>query len=407
MEQTPKRMLEGYRVLDFTQVLAGPTTTRYMAEMGADVVKVEFAPNGDIARGVPYLRDGRSAYYVQQNRGKKSLCLNLKNETAASIIREFISKVDVVVENFAPGVIGRLGFAYEAVRALNPKIIMCSISTFGQSGPLANRPGYDFIGCAYSGVLSMIGERDGTPSLPQVGVGDITTGVHALTAIVAALLHRERTGQGQFVETSLLDCYFSYNDMTVHTASLSGGSFIPTRNGSHHFGVAPLGVFNGKRSPILIMASTDYQFSYLCRAMDRAELATDPMYKTIPDRMAHVEQLKRLIQDWFDAMPSDEEVYRRFEEHRVPFAQVLSIAEAMAHPHLRQRAIVRTINDRFLGEFEVPGFPLRFSEYPRHGEMNAPTLGEHNASVLRDYLGYSPERIAMLEREGVTHRGPR
>jgi len=407
MEQTAKRMLEGYRVLDFTQVLAGPTTTRYMAEMGADVVKVEFAPNGDISRGVPYLRDGRSAYYVQQNRGKKSLCLNLKNETAASIIREFISKVDVVVENFAPGVIGRLGFAYEAVRALNPKVIMCSISTFGQSGPLANRPGYDFIGCAYSGVLSMIGERGSTPSLPQVGVGDITTGVHALTAIVAALLHRERTGQGQFVETSLLDCYFSYNDMTVHTASLSGGAFVPTRNGSHHFGVAPLGVFNGKRNPILIMASTDYQFAYLCRAMGRPELATDPMYKTIPDRMAHVEELKRLIQDWFDAMPSDEEIFLRFEEHRVPFAQVLSIAEAMAHPHLRQRAIVRTINDRFLGDFDVPGFPIRFSEYPRHGEMTAPTLGEHNASVLRDYLGYSSERIAMLEKEGVIHRGPR
>ena len=135
-----KRMLEGYRVLDFTQVLAGPTTTRYMAEMGADVIKVEFAPNGDISRGVPYLRDGRSAYYVQQNRGKKGLCLDLKNPAAAAIIRELIPKVDVVVENYAPGVIGRLGFGYEAVRALNPKIIMCSISTFGQDGPLANRP---------------------------------------------------------------------------------------------------------------------------------------------------------------------------------------------------------------------------------------------------------------------------
>src|SRR5580704_8708332 len=188
MAQTSQRMLEGYRVLDFTQVLAGPTTTRYMAEMGAEVIKVEFAPNGDISRGVPYLRDGRSAYYVQQNRGKKSLCLNLKNPAAAAIIRELIPKVDVVVENFAPGVIGRLGFGYEATSALNPKIIMCSISTFGQDGPLANRPGYDFIGCAYSGVLSMIGERDGAPSLPAVGLGDITTGVHALSAITAALL---------------------------------------------------------------------------------------------------------------------------------------------------------------------------------------------------------------------------
>jgi crotonobetainyl-CoA:carnitine CoA-transferase CaiB-like acyl-CoA transferase len=189
--------------------------------MGAEVIKIEFAPSGDISRAVPYLRDGRSAYYVQQNLGKKSLCLDLKNPAATAIIREMIPKVDVVVENYAPGAIARLGFGYEAVRALNPKIIMCSISTFGQSGPLANRPGYDFIGCAYSGVLSMIGERDGAPSLPAVGLGDITTGVHALSAIMAALLHRERTGEGQYVETSLLDCYFSYNDMPVHTASLS------------------------------------------------------------------------------------------------------------------------------------------------------------------------------------------
>jgi CoA:oxalate CoA-transferase len=407
MAQTSKRMLEGYHVLDFTQVLAGPTTTRYMAEMGAEVVKVEFAPNGDISRGVPYLCDGRSAYYVQQNRGKKSLCLDLRNPAAATIIRELIPKVDVLVENYAPGVIGRLGFGYEAVKAINPKIIMCSISTFGQNGPLANRPGYDFIGCAYSGVLSMIGERDAAPSLPQVGLGDITTGVHALTGITTALLHRERTGEGQYLETSLLDCYFSYNDMTVHTASLSGGSFSPRRNGAHHFAMAPLGVFNGKRNPILIMAAIEYQFGYLCQAMGRPELSSDSRFCNNTVRMAHLEELKRTIQDWIDAMPSDDEVYLRFEEHRVPFAQVLSIEEAMAHPHLREREVVRPVSDRFLGEFDVPGFPIRFSGYDRHPEMQAPTLGEHNHVVVREYLGYSAERIATLEREGVLHRGER
>ncbi len=239
----------------------------------------------------------------------------------------------------------------------------------------------------------MIGEREGAPSLPQVGVGDISTGVHALTAIMAALLHRERTGEGQYVETSLLDCYFSYNDMTVHSASLSGGAISPRRNGAHHFAVAPLGVFNGKRSPILIMASTEHQFGYLCRAMGQPELPSDPRFCNNTARMANVEELKRLIQDWFDAT-SDDEVYRRFEEHRVPYAQVLSIKEAMAHPHLREREVVRTVNDRFLGEFDLPGFPLRFSAYGRHREMEAPTLGEHNEAVLHEYLGYSAERIA-------------
>jgi CoA:oxalate CoA-transferase len=304
-------------------------------------------------------------------------------------------------------VIGRLGFGYEAVRALNPKIVMCSISTFGQEGPLANRPGYDFIGCAYSGVLSMIGERDGAPSLPQVGVGDITTGVHALSAITAALLHRERTGEGQWVETSLLDCYFSYNDLTVHAASLSGGTILPRRNGAHHFAMAPLGVFRGKRNPILIMAATEHQFGYLCRAMGRPELPSDPRFCNNTQRMANVEELKRLIQDWFDSMPSDDAAYQLLNEHRVPYAQVLSIEEAMAHPHLRDREVVRKVNDRFLGEFDVPGFPMRFSGYERHLEMQAPTLGEHNAPVLLEYLGYSAERIAALEREGVLLRGER
>jgi len=407
MAHTPQRMLEGYRVLDFTQVLAGPTTTRYLAEMGADVIKVELAPNGDLSRGVPYIRDGRSAYYVQQNRGKKSLCLDLKNPGGAAIVRELIPRVDVIVENYAPGVIGRLGFGYEAVKALNPKIVMCSISTFGQSGPLANRPGYDFIGCAYSGVLSMIGERDGAPSLPSVGVGDVSTGVHALAGIVTALLHRERTGEGQYLETSLLDCYFSYNDIPVHIASLSGGAISPTRNGAHHYAVAPLGIFKGKRSPILIMAGMEHQFVYLCNAMGRPELATDPRFSTNTVRMENVAELTRLIQNWFDAMPNDEEVYRRFDEHRVPYAQVLSIQEAMAHPHLRERGVVRSVNDRVLGQFEVPGFPLRFSSYGRNPDTEAPTLGEHNEDVLRDYLGYAPSRIAALERDGVLHRGGR
>ena len=402
-----KPILDGYKVLDFTQVLAGPTTTRYMAELGAEVVKIEIAPNGDISRQVPFLRDNRSGYYVQQNRGKKSLCLDVKHPAGAAIVKELIPKFDVLVENYAPGVIGRMGFDYNVVKSLNPKIIMCSISTFGQNGPLAKRPGYDFIGCAYSGVLSMIGEPERLPVLPQVGVGDISTGVHGLTAILAALLHRERTGEGQFVETSLLDCYFSYNDMTVHSASLSRGAMLPRRNGSHHFGVAPLGVFNGKSCPILIMASTQHQFAYLCRAMGRPELPDDPRFKNNADRMANVEELKRLIQEWFDSMPGDDEVFRLFDEYRVPYAPVLNVEQAISHPHLRDNEVVRTVSDRFLGEFDVPGFPLRFSECPRHPELVAPILGEHNRSVLTDYLGYSAERIEALERDHVLHQGER
>jgi crotonobetainyl-CoA:carnitine CoA-transferase CaiB-like acyl-CoA transferase len=407
MDDASGRILDGYKVLDFTQVLAGPTTSRYMAELGAEIIKVELAPTGDISRAVPFIRDGRSGYFVQQNRGKKSLCVNPRKPAGLALLKELVPKVDVLVENYSPETIAHLGLDYPTVKTLNPKIVMCSISTYGQSGPMAKRPGYDFIGCASSGVLSMLGEPDREPVLPQVGIGDITTGVHALSAILAALLHRERKGVGQYVETSLLDCYFSYHDMTVHTASLSNGAILPRRSGSHHFAVAPLGIFRGKEHPIIVMSSAEHQFPDLCRAMGKPEMINDPKFKDIPARKVNIEELKQIVQDWFDAMPSEKETLARLEEHRVPHAPVLAVEEAMAHPHMRERGIIRTIEDRFLGAFEVPGFPMRFSEFPHTRNLQAPTLGEHNAEVLRAYLGYSDERIQQLEADGVLHRGER
>jgi crotonobetainyl-CoA:carnitine CoA-transferase CaiB-like acyl-CoA transferase len=173
-------MLEGYKVLDFTQALAGPTATRYLAQMGAEVIKVELAPNGDLARAVPFMRDGRSAYYVQQNRCKKSLCLDAKKPEGLAILKGLIPKMDVLIQNFAPGVIERIGLDYATVSALNRRIVMCSISALGRTGRLANLPGYDYVGAAYAGVLDMTGFADRAPVFPQVGLGDVSTGVHAM-----------------------------------------------------------------------------------------------------------------------------------------------------------------------------------------------------------------------------------
>ncbi len=407
MADAQRHTLDGYKVLDFTQVLAGPTTSRYLAEMGAEVIKVEIAPNGDLTRGLPFLRDGRSAYYIQQNRGKKSLCVDLKKPAGLAILKELIPQMDVLVENFAPGVIGRIGLDYPAVSKLNPRIVMCSISSLGQSGDLANRPGYDWIGSAYSGILDMTGFIDRPPVFPQAGIGDVSTGVHAMGAILSALLYRERSGKGQYVETSLLDCYFSFHEVNVQMLSASRGAARPQRAGSHHYLVCPVGIFNGKRNPVLIIAGIDHQFPCLCRAMGRPELATDPRFKDIPARAANAEELKGLVQDWVDSIPTDEELMRLLEEHRVPHAPVLTVEQAMAHPHLRQRGTVRTINDRFLGEFDVPGFPLRFSEFPEPLELEAPTLGQHNAEILHEYLDYPDERIRQLEADGILHHGER
>ncbi len=227
---TPKHILDGYKVLDFTQIVAGPTCTLMMAEMGADVIKVEMTPNGDPARGGPYLsKEGRSGYFVQHNRGKKGICVNIKTPEGHDIVADLDLKADVLVEKITrPALIGRMGFDYEHVKALNPKIVMCSISAFGQSGPLANEPGFDYLGAAYAGITSMGGEPDGSPYFAMTAMGDVSTGAHACGAVCAALLYRERTGEGAASRSlDLLDTYFHYHEAARRgaPASLSKGEF--------------------------------------------------------------------------------------------------------------------------------------------------------------------------------------
>jgi crotonobetainyl-CoA:carnitine CoA-transferase CaiB-like acyl-CoA transferase len=314
-----RHVLDGYKVLDFTQVLAGPTATRMMAEMGAEVIKVELAPAGDPSRALPFLKDGRSAYYIQQNRGKKSLCIDVKNPVGLEIIKALIPKMDVMIENYAPGVIKRMGLDYQTVSTLNPKIVMCSISSLGQSGPLADRPGYDTVGAAYAGVLDMCGYPDRAPVFPALGIGDVSTGVHALAAITSALLGRQRSGQGQYVETSLLDCYFGYHELNVQMLSASGGTMKPRRTGEHHYMVAPAGMFKGKHTYLLIIGGLDRQWPAMCQAMDRIDLVNDPRFNSLASRAQNIAEVIRIVQDWVDKL-EDEEVEQALEKYRVPFA---------------------------------------------------------------------------------------
>ena len=395
-----KHVLDGIKVLDFTQYLAGPTTTRLMAEMGAEIIKVEWGPHGDPVRGVGYIKDKRSAYYIQQNRGKQSLCLDFSKPEANEIIKEIVPHMDIIMENFSPGVIGRLGLDWETVHALNPEAIMCSLSAFGQTGPLAKLPGFDYIAQAYSGVTSMIGEADGPAYLPMLGLGDVNTGVHALAAINAALFHRERGHGGQYLDISLLDSYFHCHEINVQMYSASDGNIEPSRSGQHHFAVAPLGLFKGKTSQIVIIAMIT-QWKNLCNAMGKPELADDPKFKDIRVRVENRFELVKIIEDWLASMPSDEESIRVLEEHRVPVAPMLTVPQAMAHPHLKERNTVRTVSDRTFGEVEIPGVPLRFSQFPDFLPLEAPFLGEHNDNVLGEMLGYSDDKIAGLAEEGV------
>lgn len=399
----PKHVLDGYKVLDFTQVLAGPTATRLMAEMGAEIIKVELAPNGDISRALPFMKDGHSAYYTQQNRGKKSLCIDVRHPKGQEIITNLIKQVDVVIENFSPGTIGRLGFSYDVVKAINPRVIMCSISALGQTGPLANVPGYDYIGQAYAGVTYMIGDPNGAPSFPMLGLGDVSTGVHAYAAIASALLYRERTGKGQYLDITLLDSYFHCHELNVQLYSGTKGAVQPKRSGSQHYAVSPAGLYKGKEKYLFILC-LEHQWQVICQAMGKPELINDPRFYTNVKRVENQPEVTRIIEEWIVAQTSDDEAVRILQEGRVPVAPVLSIAEAVAHPHLRARRTVRTINDRLLGEIDIPGMPLKFSEFPDELPLETPRLGEHNEEILRSYLSYTPQQVQALESEGVLKR---
>ncbi len=398
-----QHILSGFTVLDFTQALSGPTATRLMVEMGAEVIKVEMAPKGDMARMLPVLKHGRSGYYVQQNRGKRSVCIDLKRDAGRALAHELIGSADVVIENFSPGVTARLGLDWPTVHAINPRAVMCSISAFGQQGPLAALPGFDYIAQAYAGVTGMIGERDGAPAMPMLGLGDVTTGVHAACAIGYALLERERGGPARHLDISLLDSYFHCHEINVQMHSLTGA--VPTRAGQQHYAVCPIGLFKAKQRYVCIV-TLDAQWPALARAIGRPELASDPHYANNAARVARSQEVIALIDDWIAAQPDDDTVLRTMAEHHVPCAPVLTIAEAVAAPHLRERETTRRIDDPKLGTFTVPGMPLRFSGLPLHPPLEAAYLGEHNGEVLRGRLGYSDEQVRQLHADGVLHANP-
>ncbi|RLA46420.1 MAG: hypothetical protein DRR06_05085 [Gammaproteobacteria bacterium] len=396
-----KHILSNIKILDFTHAVAGPTTTRLMAEMGADIIKVELAPSGDMIRGMPYFKDGRSGYFIQQNRGKKSLCLDMRKPEAVEILKKLVAQSDVLIENFTPGVITEMGLGWEVASEINPELIYCSISAFGQTGPLSSLPGYDYMGQAYAGVTSLIGDPDDGPMMPMLAMGDVNTGVHALAAISSALFYRSQAGGGQYIDCSLLDSYFHCHDMNVQLCSNTNGEVQPTRNGRHHPAVAPDGIFKGKDSYLFIIALTPKQWEALCGAMGRSDLIGDPRYSTFGERAAHLPDIVKLVEDWIASMPSDNAAREALEAARVPVAPVLTPGEAMEHPHLIERGTVRTISDRGLGEFQIPGMPLRFSRFKDLLTLEAPYLGEHNESILRERLNMSDQEIMQLSDSKV------
>jgi CoA:oxalate CoA-transferase len=399
-----EHLLTGVRVLDFSRALAGPSCTRMLAEMGAEVIKIEAAPDGDMVRRMSKIRNERSLYYIQQNRGKKSVCINLRDPRGMALIAAMIPKVDAVVENFKPGTMAQMGLGYEDLCKLRSDIILCSISALGQTGPLAKLPGYDFIAQGYSGVTSMIGEAGGTPYIPLVAVGDVNTGVHGALAILAALRYRDKTSKGQSIDVGLLDVYYHCHEVSVHQYSGSNGQIKPSRQGPHLNYVAPAGVFKANGGWIVVMAFL-HHWKDLCKAMGRPELADDPSMGTDAGRLAHRAEMIKLIEDWLASFPDRDSAVECMQKNAVPAAPVLSIEETLSHPHLRARGTVRTIEDPIAGKFEIPGMPLKFSGFPQDLPLQAPTLGQNNREILRDLLGRSENEIEELRKAGVLIEG--
>src|SRR5579872_3030574 len=404
------RMLEGYRVLDFTQFVAGPTCTRLLAEMGAEVIKLELAPSGDRVRAdglksqAPEMKEStHSTYYLQHNHSKLSLAIDLKKPGAREIVMAMLPDIDVVVENFAPHVIDRLGFSYEDIKKVNPKIIMCSISMAGQTGPLSFKAGYDFIGQSYAGVTDGIGNVDEPPAMTTMAIGDVSTGVAAAMAIGFALLHRERTGEGQYLDASLLDTYFHMHELSVPIVSMRKGQWIPKRTGAMHPTGAPCGVFQATGGFVFIVIQ-QHEIGRLWRAMNRPELVTDPRFLTNRDRMKNNAALKELIESWLATFPDRDSAVAELDKVRVPCAPVYKLAESMAHPHMRGRKTVRQVKDPRLGDLEIPGMPVKFSGWPDRVDLKASKLGADNDAVLSEMLGLSSEQIAKLYTDGILLR---
>jgi CoA:oxalate CoA-transferase len=374
-------IFEGIRVLDLTNNIAGPIATAMLADFGAEVIKVEKPVFGDDSRAWPVQIGGASSLFVQANRGKKSIVLNFKKESDLEILRTLIKKSDVLVESFKPGVMGRLNLNYDEVCKLNPSVIMCSVSAYGQTGPYRDRPGYDLIAQAMSGVMSFTGDPDGPPMKLGPAVADNTTAYHAFGAISAALFHRCRTGEGQFIDVSLLECMTMQIDcLEVATA---GGDV--TRSGNHSNVLTPYGVFGKKSGGMMIAALNPKLWGILTSLMGRSDLEHDPRFITVAERNKNSKELISIIDDWVDSFSDLKALEDLLMKSNIPCARVRTVKDVIVDPQLNYRGTLVEVDVPFsksMPKLKIRGTAIKFSKTPGK-PGNAPALGQHQEEILR------------------------
>ena len=398
--------LSGVRVVDLGHYIAIPILTRMMADLGAEIIKVEAAPLGDLSRVSPYLKNGYSGGFIQHNRGKQSVCVDLKRPEGVAIVRELARHADVVTENYSPGVLQRYGLGYDDFRRINPRVIMCSVSGFGQDGPLRHRVGNDTVALAMSGLMHLTGETDGPPVYVGLFIADENAGLHGLAAVCAALYYRERSGVGQYIDLSLLECMFHLHDTAIQFYVMSEGALNPSRFGSHHYLIAPCGIFKASDGYI-VLTVLYHQWEMFCQTAGHREWLTDPRFATREARVEHRLALAALIEQWLQTFPTRDEPLAILEKARILSAPVLDIAQIVNHPVITERGAMQSISHPGLGPVALPKSPFRMSETSVMIRDRAPLLGEHNEKILAKYLGYSPERIAELTNAGILTQDPR
>ena len=393
------KALDGIRVLDLTRALAGPFCTLMLGDNGADVIKVEIPGSGDDTRkwGPPFIGE-ESAYYLSINRNKRSLTLNLQDARAQEVFMKLAQDIDVVVENFTPGVMGRFGLDYDAVKAVNPKVVYCSISGFGQDGPYRNRPAYDQIMQGVGGLMSITGEPDGEPQKIGIAVTDIGAGMWSAFAIMAALNHRGKTGEGQYIDISMLDAQVAW--LTYQAAFFFANGEAPKRMGAAHPTLVPYQAFMCKDGKYINVAvGSERIWERFCQGMEREDLKDHPDYATNSVRVNNRGAMVSMLQEIFLTRPVAEWV-KDLQAANVPCGPINDLADVFADPQVLARDMYLEMANPTLGSIKQTGLPIKFSLTPGGLDRHPPLLGEHNHEILKS-LGYSEADVQSLMAQSV------
>lgn len=393
-----KGPLNNIKVLDFTRVLSGPYATMMLGDQGAEIIKIEAPTKGDDTRHFPPFHGEMSHYFMALNRNKKSIVLNLATEEGKEIARDLAAKCDVVIENFRPGVMKRLGLDYATLSERNPALVYCSISGFGADGPLRDQPSFDIVAQALSGVMSINGEPGSRPTKMGLPIGDMAGGIYAAIAILSALYERKETGKGRLVDISMLDSLIGMLGYLAQIYLVTGES--PKPQGTSHPNIVPYGAFQTSDGYIIIACLTENFWHNLARAIGAEELINDPRFTDYASRLAHRTEMNELIEKYI-SNGTTAEWAERLQQHDVPHSPILSVGEALEHPNTKARGMANNVTHPILGDLRLVGNPINYMGVPRPSLSPPPLLGENTEEILMNMLNINPQEIADLQARGA------